>query len=100
MAAASGTGATLDAAALPVPPAAREWFLHAGEDPSMAAAAGGDDYELLLAVPRRSRGRFGTVTRQARGVSLTRIGSLTAEPGVFLVRDGSAEPLPGGFVHF
>jgi thiamine-monophosphate kinase len=100
MAAASGTGARIDAALLPIPEAARQWYSRVGVDPAVAAAAGGDDYELLFAVPRRSRGRLATVVRQGRGVPLARIGSLTAEPGVFLVRDGALEPLPEGFVHF
>jgi hypothetical protein len=33
-------------------------------------------------------------------VRLTRIGELTREPEVVLVRDGRAEPMPGGFSHF
>ena len=98
--AASGTGARIDADRLPIPDAAREWYRRAGVDPPAAAAAGGDDYELLFAVPRRFRNRLATVVRQARGVPVTRIGSLTAEPGAFLVRGGAAEPLPEGFVHF
>jgi thiamine-monophosphate kinase len=100
VAAASGTGARVDAAALPIPDAARQWFARAGLDPAAAAAAGGDDYELLFASPRRLRGRLATVVRQARGVAITRIGSLTREPEVVLLRDGVAEPLPAGFVHF
>lgn len=100
IAAASGTGAAIDAAALPIPDAAREWFRRAGQDPIAAAAAGGDDYELLFAVPRRARGRLATVVRQARGVPITRIGRLTKEPAIALVRDGTPEPLPLGFVHF
>jgi thiamine-monophosphate kinase len=100
IAAASGTGARVDADALPVPAAAREWYSRTGMDPAAAAAAGGDDYELLFSVPRRSRGRLATVIRQARGVSVTRIGVLTKEPDLLLVRDGAAEPLPFGFVHF
>jgi thiamine-monophosphate kinase len=97
---ASGTGAEVDAALLPVPAAAREWFVRTGADPAVAAAAGGDDYELLFAVPRRARGRLATVARQARGVPITRIGALTADPAVVLMRDGVPEPLPAGFVHF
>jgi thiamine-monophosphate kinase len=100
IAAASGTGATIDAAALPIPDAAREWFRRAGMDPIVSAAAGGDDYELLFAAPRRARGRLATVIRQARGVPITRIGQLTKEPETVLVRDGVREPLPQGFVHF
>jgi thiamine-monophosphate kinase len=100
IAAASGTGARIDAGALPIPAAARAWFARAGLDPIAGAAAGGDDYELLFAVPRRARGRLATVIRQARGVPITRIGQLTKEPETVLIRDGVPEPLPPGFVHF
>jgi thiamine-monophosphate kinase len=100
VAGASGTGATVDAAALPIPDAARQWFSGAGVEPLAAAAAGGDDYELLFAVPRRSRGRLATVVRQSRGVPVTRIGTLTREPDVLLIRNGAPEPMPAGFVHF
>jgi thiamine-monophosphate kinase len=84
---ASGTGATVDAAALPV-------------HPVDASVRGGDDYELLFAVSRRTRGRLRLVERQARGVCLTRIGQLTADPAIVIVREGRANPLPAGFVHF
>ena len=100
IAAASGTGATIDAAALPIPAAAREWFRLTGVDPITGAAVGGDDYELLFSAPRRARGRLATVIRQARDVPITRIGQLTKEPHTAIVRDGVAEPLPQGFVHF
>ena len=98
--AASGAGAEIDAASLPIPAAAREWFARTGLDPILAACAGGDDYELLFAVPKRARGRLRTVIRQARGVAVTRIGCLTKEPQIALLRNGAAEPLPPGFVHF
>jgi thiamine-monophosphate kinase len=100
IAGASGTGAEVDAGLLPVPDAARAWFAGTGVDPATAAAAGGDDYELLFTVPRRSRGRLATVIRQSRGVPVTRIGSLTRERGLVLLRGGAPEPLPAGFVHF
>jgi len=97
---ASGTGARVDAAALPVPAAARAWFDNRGVDAVSAALQGGDDYELIFAVPRRARGRLATVRRQVRGVELTCIGELTKEPGVRLQRNQSLEPLPAGFAHF
>lgn len=100
LAEASGVGIAVDAAALPIAPGARRWFETAGEDPMHAALAGGDDYELLVAVPRRARGRFATVCRQGRGVTLTRIGQATAEPDLRVIHHGAAEPLPAGFVHF
>jgi thiamine-monophosphate kinase len=100
MAEASGVGAIVDAAAVPILPAARRWFERTGNDPVTATLSGGDDYELLLAVPRRARGRFATVRRQAQGIPLTRIGALTEERTIRLQRGDATEPLPAGFVHF
>ena len=67
---------------------------------SVASVAGGDDYELLFAVPPRRRSRLRSVLREARGLAVTRIGELTAGRDVELVRNGSAGPLPSGFTHF
>ncbi len=100
LAQASGTGAVVDAAALPVPAAARRWFGSQGHDPVRAALAGGDDYELLFSVSPRARGRLRTVVRQARGVPITRIGELTASPAILVKTDAATEPMPDGFTHF
>ena len=97
---ASGTGAVIDAEAIPIPPAARALFEAQGSDPLTTAVAGGDDYELLFAVSPRAERRLAGVQRQAHGVPLTRIGTLTREPAVRLLRNGREEPLPSGFVHF
>jgi thiamine-monophosphate kinase len=97
---ASGTGAAIDADSLPIPAAARRWFESVGADPVLAAVGGGDDYELLLAVPARRLGRFRSAVRQARGLKVTRIGELTASPAIVLRRNGDAAPLPEGFRHF
>jgi thiamine-monophosphate kinase len=97
---ASGVGLRLDGSALPIDAGARRWFERQGKDPLMAAIAGGDDYELLFTVPRKRTGRLRHVAQQARGVPLTRIGEVTAERDVVLVREGRLEPLPAGFVHF
>jgi thiamine-monophosphate kinase len=96
---ASGTGARLDAAALPIHAGARQWFASRGEDP-LAAAAVSDDYELLFTVPRRRLGRLRHVAREARGVPLTRIGEVTKD-GSIEIRDGDRQiPLPPGYEHF
>lgn len=97
---ASGTGAKIDAAALPLDPGARAWYASRSGDPVLGCLTGGDDYELLFASPRRFRSRLRTVERQGRGVPITAIGELTADPQVVLVRNGRTEPLPGGFAHF
>ena len=97
---ASGTGARIDAAALPLDAGARAWFARHAGDPETACITGGDDYELLFASPRRFRGRLRAVERLAKGVPITPIGELTAGRDVVLVRDGRPEPLPRGFAHF
>lgn len=101
IATASGTGATVDAAALPITPGAAAAFEHTAQvDPVIAAVTGGDDYELLFTVPPKSRGRFRSVAALARGVPITRIGELTHDPAIRLAREGEAVPMPEGFTHF
>lgn len=97
---ASGTGAKIEAERLPVHPAAAEWFRSRDVDPVMTALEGGDDYELLVAVPARFRGRFRAAGRLAQGLALTHIGELTAERAIRLVAGGTERELPEGFVHF
>ena len=96
----SGTGAQVDASLLPILDPARRWFESRAADPVAAALAGGDDYELLFAVPGRRRGRFRHALQHARGVRVTRIGELTSTPDIALLRGGMAERLPRGFTHF
>jgi thiamine-monophosphate kinase len=97
---ASGTGAIVDAAKLPLQSDAVRWFTSLGRDPIDACITGGDDYELLFTVPHRRRGRLRLVQQQGRGVPLTPIGELTADPAVVLKRGETTEPMPTGFVHF
>lgn len=96
----SRVGAAIDAGAIPIDAGPQAWFARHGIDPLAAAIGGGDDYELLFTVPRRSRGRLATVVRQAQGVGITRIGEVTRERDIVLRRDGRDEPLPSGFSHF
>jgi thiamine-monophosphate kinase len=98
MAFASGLGATVEADTLPVHPGATEIF----HEPSLtlrAALSGGEDYELLLAVPRRRLRRFLAVQRLTR-LPVTRIGALTQGGDVILRHPDRDEPMPGGFEHF
>ena len=100
IAVASGTGARIESARLPIHPGALAWFSAQGQDPVTMSVTGGDDYELLFAVAARARRRLKVVDSQARGVPLTHIGELTSAPAIVLDRGGSIEPLPDGFVHF
>ncbi len=96
---AAGVGARLDAAALPIEPAARAWFVARGEDPVVAAIGASDDYELLFAVAPRAQGRL-RAARAASATPFTCIGTLTKQTGCVLTRDGVDVPLPAGFEHF
>ncbi|MFI5177265.1 MAG: thiamine-phosphate kinase [Vicinamibacterales bacterium] len=100
VAAASHTGAVVDAGAIPIHPGARSWAARTDTDPLTLAITGGEDYELLFAVRPRQRGAFRAAGRACGDLGLTRVGRLTAEPGVWLDRDGRLEPLGAGFTHF
>jgi thiamine-monophosphate kinase len=97
---ASGTGARIEGSRIPLHPGASQWFASRGEDPLEASIRGGDDYELLFAVPTRRAGRLRGVIRLLQGLEVTRIGELTADSSIELVRDGAVMPLPAGFSHF
>ena len=99
--AASGTGVRIDAASLPIDPCAHEWWTAHGADAVRAAVAGGDDYELLLAVPRKARGPLRNVVRQVANPPLTKIGEFTKDPRErVMIRAGREDALPKGFEHF
>lgn len=100
LACASGLGAVVDAAAIPVHPGARRWFRRVGADPLEAAPRGGDDYELLIAVPRRRRRALRMLARLFRGVPVTRIGELTKSRDLVLRTADGDRPVPGGYEHF
>ena len=88
MAAASGTGARILSSKIPVDVASTLDL----------ALSGGEDYELLFAVPLRRRRGFEQIA--GRHADVTCIGELTNKPGSILDRDGVSEPLGQGFSHF
>jgi thiamine-monophosphate kinase len=103
---ASGVGATIDADALPIEPAAREWF-HTrgsdGDDAVLRAMIGGDDYELVFAVRPRVSSRLQAARRQT-DTPFTRIGVCTQGSAVVLRHPakgtGKEIPMPRGYSHF
>lgn len=99
LARASQVGIAIDADAVPVEPAAREWFERESVDVVTAAMTRGDDYELVFTVHPRVRRRLRTIERQSR-TPMTRIGVCTAQTDVVLRRGSVAEPLPPGYGHF
>jgi thiamine-monophosphate kinase len=95
----SRVGATLEFASLPTLPVAQA-YLHekVARD---CVLAGGDDYELCFTAPADRRDAVGAAAQSA-GVAVTRIGRITAEPGLALV-DADGKPLPfekTGYDHF
>ena len=92
----SGVGAEIYSAALPIHPLASE--AHASPDRALDRALhGGEDYELLFAVPAAVRG-----PRSLAGVRVTRIGSLVRGHGISLLGPTGRRTLlqPGGWEHF
>ncbi len=100
IAAASGCGALVDARRLPIDAAARAWWDARGADTVTRAVSGGEDYELLIAVPPKWSGRLRAVTMRVRTPGLTKIGVLTRQPGLLMDRAGERVPMPRGFEHF
>jgi thiamine-monophosphate kinase len=101
LAEAAGTGAIVRADAVPVDPGARNWAVTEGQDPLAVALSGGEDYELLFAVPSRRRRAFLGATRRCSQLPVTKIGELTREPVLVLEAHGRRTPLPEpAFLHF
>jgi thiamine-monophosphate kinase len=65
-----------------------------------AALASGEEYELLVALPRKFGARMARAFRRATGIRLTRIGRCAAGAGVRVTRSGRPVPVPAGFDHF
>jgi len=95
-----GVGAKIDAALIPIAPGARHWSEAHDADPILAAMTGGEDYELLFAASPKMRRRVAVARRLAGKLSVTRIGEITKDPALVLVRDGRAAEFPAGYEHF
>jgi thiamine-monophosphate kinase len=93
---ASGVGGVLELARVPFSPAARAW-LAAEPGAIEIAVTGGDDYEVLAAVPPEQSGAF----EAAASVPVTRIGIVRA--GAFEVLGLAGAPAhfaSGSYSHF
>jgi thiamine-monophosphate kinase len=100
MAASSGLGVTVNAAAIPLDRAVVEWSNARGMSPVDFSLVGGDDYELAFAVSPRRRSRFLQAMRRHSGVAVACVGRFIAGSGAWLQRGDSREPMPDGFSHF
>ena len=95
----SHVGATLEFATLPTLPVVQN-YLHeaAARD---CVLAGGDDYELCFTAPASQHNAVRAAAART-GTAVTRIGRITAEPGLSVV-DANGQPLPferTGYDHF
>ena len=98
----SEVGATVVLADVPVTAALERLGETASIDPLELALSGGEDYELLAALPPAAVGRATAKLRERFGTALTDIGEITVDREVVAVgRDGSRSPLePQGWDHF
>jgi thiamine-monophosphate kinase len=91
LAAASGVGLTIALESLPLHPAVAAEARTAGEEPAVFAAEGGEDYELLVAMPPEFSG--------SGAVYLTRVGSVVPGVGASFEVGGRRVEL-SGYNHF
>jgi thiamine-monophosphate kinase len=96
LAAASGVGLRIDAAALPLQAGVTEVAGAAGRDPLELATGGGEDYELLAALPRERLDEAAAAV-EATGTRLSPVGEATAGTGVEIRLPGGATLPPAGF---
>ena len=93
LAAASGIGLRIDAAALPLAAGVAEVAAAVGADPLQLAVSGGEDYELLASLPAdRVDAAREAVAEAAAGLVLRTIGEVVDGEGVEIRRPGG-EPL-------
>jgi thiamine-monophosphate kinase len=101
LAAASGVGARIDVARVPVDEATRAGAGALGLDVLAWATGGGEDYELLLTCARGDFERLAHGLAALTGGRLTAIGEVTATPGVRYVNaHGHPVEVAPGFEHF
>ncbi|HEX6091128.1 MAG TPA: thiamine-phosphate kinase [Gemmatimonadales bacterium] len=99
LAAASGARMDIDLSRVPVSGAAVPAALAAAIEPALFAAQGGEDYELLVALPERFGEPEVRAFERATGLALTRVGGVHRGSGVRFLLRGERVPLEG-FDHF
>ncbi|MCS7273115.1 MAG: thiamine-phosphate kinase [Fimbriimonadales bacterium] len=99
---ASGKGAVVHLAQLPVHPEAIRWAHYRGIEPALFAYAGGEDYELLITAPPDVAQQLLRQLPQQAGVPITAIGEVIDAPELWLeYPDGRREsPTLTGWDHF
>jgi len=99
LAQASRVAVEIDAGTLPLSKGVAEVAAAAGRDPLQLAVAGGEDYELLAALPADRLGEASTAIGEAAETTLTPIGRIAAGTGVEIRLPGGASLEAGGYDH-
>lgn len=97
---ASGVALEIDAAALPLAKGLAEIAATAGRDPLQLAVAGGEDYELLAALPPDRFDEASAAVGETAETRLTRIGRVAAGDGVEIRLPGGELLEAAGYDHF
>ncbi len=91
LAAASGVGVALESERVPVHPAA---------DAPEGALLGGEEYELLVALPPNTEANVAQAFEEAFALPLTRVGTVDVGSGVQLLEHGAPVEVPAGYRQF
>jgi thiamine-monophosphate kinase len=99
---ASGVGARVELASVPIAPALRDGSPTLGVDALDLAIGGGEDYELLVTMSAAAVGRASEELRERFGVALTIVGEIVEGAGIISIDAlGRETPLPPeGWDHF
>ncbi len=97
LAAAGGVALEIDAGALPLAKGVAEVAAAAGRDPLELAVSGGEDYELLAALPPERLAAAATAIGSAAETTLTQVGQAREGEGVEIRLPGGGTVAPAGF---
>lgn len=97
LAARSETALRIEAGALPLAKGVAEVAVAAGRDPLELAASGGEDYELLAALPAERLAEASVAIGEAAETTLTPVGEVLAGEGVEIRLPGGGQLKATGF---
>jgi len=97
---AGGVALAIEAAAVPLAAGVAEVAAASGRDPLQLAVGGGEDYELLAALPAQALAEASQAVGAAGETTLTRIGVVAAGDGVEIRLPGGGLLEAEGYDHF
>ena len=98
LAGASGVGLRIDASTVPIANGVAQVAAAADRDPLLMAVAGGEDYELLAALPAERVAEAASAAAEAR-TTMAVIGAAIEGEGVEIRLPGGQALEPSGFDH-